>query len=70
MIQDQIKKIFAETPGGHPSNWEALRLKKAILLLAQHIDLQQGEFVSTNKIAREIIEGIDKLDEKFEKAGL
>jgi len=73
MIKELIEKLLNDTPMGQPSYAlcaEVIQMKKAILMLAESIDLQQGEFISTNRLAREILESIDKLDAKFEKAGL
>ena len=70
MITEQIKKIFAEKPHGHPSRAEIIQIKKAIFLLAEELDRQNKEMVTVYRVAQKIMVAIGKLDEKFEKAGL
>lgn len=52
MIEEQIIKIFAEKPHGHPSyalRAEVIQIKKAIIVLAQELDRRDKKMADPSK---------------------
>ncbi len=66
-VENQIKKIFRGGPPGHP---HPSRNERAILLLAQEMDMQNEDMKAAYDTAKQILVAIDELDKKFLKAGI